>query len=249
MVACSSEAEVITKEVVVEKEVIKEIPVEKVVTQVKEVVVEVPVEKIVTQEVIKTVEVEKPVVVEKVVTDTKVVEVEKPVLVEVPVEVVVEKEVAADPGKLVLYSGRKESLVGGIVQQFEEVTGIDVEVKYGKTFPIASLILTEGDKSPADVYFAQDPGGLGFLSAAGRLKTLPGSITDRVVDWAKPVDSTWIGLSGRSRTLVHTASIDAGDLPSSLNDLTDPKWKGKIGWAPTNSSFQTMVTGMRVQWG
>ena len=249
VVACSSDAEVITKEVVVEKEVIKEIPVEKVVTQVKEVVVEVPVEMIVTQEVIKTVEVDKPVVVEKVVTDTKVVEVEKPVLVEVPVEVVVEKEVAADPGKLVLYSGRKESLVGGIVQQFEEVTGIDVEVKYGKTFPMASLILTEGDKSPADVYFAQDPGGLGFLSAAGRLKTLPGSITDRVVDWAKPVDSTWIGLSGRSRTLVHTASIDAGDLPSSLNDLTDPKWKGKIGWAPTNSSFQTMVTGMRVQWG
>ena len=64
VVACSSDAEVITKEVVVEKEVIKEIPVEKVVTQVKEVVVEVPVEKIVTQEVIKTVEVEKPVVVE-----------------------------------------------------------------------------------------------------------------------------------------------------------------------------------------
>ncbi len=99
------------------------------------------------------------------------------------------------------------------------------------------------------MYLAQDPGGLGFLSAAGRLKALPSSITDPVLDWAKPVDRTWIGLSGRSRTLVHTASIDAGELPSSLNDLTDPKWKGKIGWAPTNSSFQTMVTGMRIQWG
>ena len=172
-----------------------------------------------------------------------------PEVVDVVKEVPVEVEVSADPGKLVLYSGRKESLIGGIVLQFEEVTGIDVQVKYGKTFEIASLILTEGDKSPADSYFAQDQGGLGFLSAAGRLKSLPTSITDRVVDWAKPADSTWIGLSGRSRTLVHTASIDASELPTSLIDLTDPKWKGKLGWAPTNSSFQTMVTGMRVQWG
>jgi len=172
-------------------------------------------------------------------SDPEILKVVKEVAVEAP----------SDPGKLVLYSGRKDSLVGGIVRQFEEVTGIDVDMKYGNTFEIASLILIEGDKSPADLYFAQDPGGLGFLSAAGRLRILPYSITDRVLDWAKPADNTWVGLSGRSRTLVHTASMDVSELPTSLSDLTDPKWKGKIGWAPTNSSFQTMITGMRVQWG
>jgi iron(III) transport system substrate-binding protein len=39
------------------------------------------------------------------------------------------------------------------------------------------------------------------------------------------------------------------DLPNSLEDLTDSKWKGKLGWAPSNSSFQTMITAMRVMWG
>ena len=112
---------------------------------------------------------------------------------------------------------------------------------------MATMIIEEGANSPADVYIAQDPGGLGFLSNAGRLHTLDSDITDRVVDWAKPDDNSWIGLSGRSRVLVHTDGMS--DLPVTLKDLTDPKWKGKLGWAPTNSSFQTMITGMRKMWG
>ena len=165
------------------------------------------------------------------------------------VEVEVEKEVVKDPGELVIYSGRSEILIGSLVKMFEEATGIDVRAKYGKTFPIAAMILEEGKNSPADIYIAQDPGGLGFLSSEGRLITLPGSVTDRVADWAKPRDGSWVGLTGRARTLVHTASINESELPASLEDLTDPKWKGKLGWAPTNSSFQTMITGMRVLWG
>lgn len=158
-------------------------------------------------------------------------------------------EADKDSGTLVLYSGRSESLIGNIVDQFEDASGIDVQVKYGKTFPIAAMILEEGKNSPADIFFAQDPGGLGFLSAEGRLSKLPSEITDRIAGWAKPADATWIGLSGRARTLVHSASIEGAELPSSLEDLTDPKWKGRLGWAPSNSSFQTMVTGMRAMWG
>ena len=199
------------------KEVVKEVPTEVVVT--KEVIKEVPVEVVVEKEVVKQ--------------------------VEVPVTQVVVADL--DPGELVIYSGRKESLIGALIEDFENLTGVDVQVKYGKTFPVATMILEEGDNSPADIYFAQDPGGLGFLSAEGRLIKLPGSITASVADWAKPSDGTWVGISGRARTLVHTASLT--DLPESCEDLTDAKWKGRLGWAPTNSSFQTMVTGMRVLWG
>ena len=222
--ACTTEVvKEVPVEVVVEKEVVKtvEVPGQTITT---EVVKEVPVEVVVEKEVVKTVEVPGQTIIE---------------------EVVIERE--ADPGKLVIYSGRKESLIGSIIEEFEDLTGIDVDAKYGKTFPIATMILEEGDNSPADIYYAQDPGGLGFLSAEGRLVTLPGDITESVAGWAKPSDATWVGISGRARVLVHTATLS--DLPSSCEELTDPKWKGKLGWAPSNSSFQTMVTGMRSMWG
>ena len=234
------------------KEVVKEVPTEVVVT--KEVVKEVPVEVVVTQdvvekEVIKTVEVPKEVLVTKEVVKEvpKEIVVTKEVVKEVPVTTTEVVVADLDPGELVIYSGRKESLVGAIIEEFENLTGVDVQVKYGKTFPVATMILEEGDNSPADIYYAQDPGGVGFLAAEGRLVTLPDDITGAVADWAKPADGSWIGISGRARVLVHTATLT--DLPSSCEELTDAKWKGKLGWAPTNSSFQTMVTGMRTMWG
>jgi len=155
-----------------------------------------------------------------------------------------------DSGVLVIYSGRKESLVGPIIEQFKDATGIDVKVKYGKTGEIAATILEEGDKSPADVFFAQDPGGLGAIANADMLKILPDSILDKVPSWAVSGESLWVGISGRARAVVYnTENVDPADLPDTLEGFTDPKWKGRIGWPPTNGSFQAMVTAMRVKWG
>ena len=159
-------------------------------------------------------------------------------------------EVASDPGSLVVYSGRSESLVGPIIEQFREATGIDVSTKYGGTGEIAATILEEGDNSPADVFFAQEPGGLGAVAQAGMFSVLPGDVTSLIPGWAKSPAGLWIGISGRARTLVYnTERLAEEDLPTSIFDLTDPKWKGRLGWAPTNGSFQAMVTAMRVLWG
>ena len=189
LVGCTKEVvKEVPTEVVVTKEVVKEVPVEVVVTQevVKEVPVEVVVEKEVIKEVIKTVEVPKEIVVTK------------EVVKEVPVTTTEVVVADLDPGELVIYSGRKESLVGAIIEEFENLTGVDVQVKYGKTFPVATMILEEGDNSQADIYYAQDPGGVGFLAAEGRLVTLPDVITGAGADWAKPADGSWIGISGRA---------------------------------------------------
>ena len=94
---------------------------------------------------------------------------------EVTRDVVVERD--ADPGTLVIYSGRSESLVDNIIQQFAEATGIAVEVRYAKTGQLAATILEEGSNSPADVFFAQDPGGLGAVAA--QLADLPTGILAR----------------------------------------------------------------------
>ena len=190
--------------------------------------------------------VEKAVPVETVREVVRGVPVEKVVEVEKIVEVVRDR----DPGSLVIYSGRSESLVEPIIEQFEEVTGINVAVKYGSTGEIAATILEEGQNSPADVFFAQDPGGLGEVANAGMFETLPTSITEKVPTWARSPESQWVGISGRARVVVYnTGNLTEDQIPTSMEDFTKPEWKDRIGWAPTNGSFQAMVTAMRVVWG
>ena len=161
------------------------------------------------------------------------------------------REVEQNPGKLVLYSGRSESLVGPIIQQFTKATGIEVEVKYGKTGAIAATLLEEGKNSPADVFFAQDPGGLGAVANNNQLTSLSPKILDQVPAWAKSDKGLWIGISGRARVVVYstTNGISPSELPTSILEFTNPKWNGRIGWPPTNGSFQAMVTAMRVEFG
>lgn len=159
-------------------------------------------------------------------------------------------EVPADPGSLVIYSGRSEALVAPIISQFADVTGIDVEVRYGSTAEIAATLLEEGDRSPADLFFAQDPGGLGAVAKAGLFAPLPAEILEQVPARFRSPNGLWVGISGRARVVTYnTAKVSPDELPADIYDFIDPKWSGRIGWAPTNGSFQAMVTAMRATWG
>ena len=149
---------------------------------------------------------------------------------------------------LVIYSGRSESLVDAVIQQFSQATGIGVEVKYAGTSQLAATLLEEGSNSPADIFFAQDPGGLGAVE--GMMSTLPDRVLSRVPDWARSPQGKWVGLSGRARTVVYNPErVSEDELPDDIWGFVNPEWKDRIGWAPTNASFQTMVTAMRALWG
>lgn len=157
-----------------------------------------------------------------------------------------------DTGNLVIYSGRSESLVQPIIDQFEEATGIKVDIRYGSTSEMAGVLLEEGASSPADVFYAQDPGGLGALQNADLLSSLPEEILQKVPARFVDEEGEWVGISGRARTVVY--NVDAvsdpdNELPQDLLGFVDPQWNGRIGWAPTNGSFQAMVTAMRAAWG
>ena len=155
---------------------------------------------------------------------------------------------ACSNGSLTIYSGRSQTLVDPVIQQFRQATGIKVKVNYASTPQLAATLLEEGGNTPADIFFAQDPGGLGAV--VEMLSTLPDSILNRVPDWARSPTGKWVGISGRARTIVYnTERLTEAGLPDDIFDFIDPKWKGRIGWAPGNASFQTMVTAMRYLWG
>jgi iron(III) transport system substrate-binding protein len=76
---------------------------------------------------------------------------------------------------------------------------------------------------------------------------LNSDITSLVASEYRAANDSWVGVSGRSRVFSYDpAQVSAAELPKSIFELADPKWKGKLGIAPTNASFQAAVTAMRV---
>ena len=153
-------------------------------------------------------------------------------------------------GAITVYSGRAEALIGPIIKQFSDKSGVQVSVRYGDTTALASTLLEEKDRTPADVYIAQDGGALGVVEHAGLFMPLDEAVLSRVQPTYKSAAKQWVGLSGRARVMVYNPkNTHADTLPKSILELTDPKWRGKIGWAPSNASSQSFVTALRAQEG
>lgn len=155
-----------------------------------------------------------------------------------------------DGPSLTVYSGRTEDLVGPLFSRFEDATGIEVKVRYGDSAEVSGAVLEEGDRPNADVLLVQDAGNLGQVNDAGRLAPLPQTLVDRVpAPFRSPV-GRWVGLSGRARVVAYnTDKVKQAELPATVDGFTDPAWKGRLAWAPTNGSFQAFVTAFRVLLG
>ena len=148
--------------------------------------------------------------------------------------------------KLVIYSGRSEDLVAPLIEKFEKQADRKVEVRYGNSAELAATLIEEGENTPADVFFSQDAGALGALQKRGLLAPLPQPVLDRVEARWRSREGQWVGTSGRARIVGYDKrKVRESELPDTIDGFTDPKWKGKLGWAPTNASFQSFVTAYR----
>lgn len=147
-------------------------------------------------------------------------------------------------GKVVLYAGRSETLVGPLLEQAKTDLGLDIEVRYGATAEMAAQLLEEGDRTPADVFLCQDAGALTAINDAGLFTTLPQESLDLVDPAYRASNGNWIGVTGRALAFVVPVGAQES-APKSVFDLTKPEWKGKVGISPSYASFQSFTTAMR----
>ena len=160
---------------------------------------------------------------------------------------------ACDSGgseELVIYSGRSENLVQPILDRFEKEEGVDISVRYGDTAELAAAILEEGDNTKADVFFSQDAGALAALADRDRLASLPAAATGVVDERFRDPEGRWVGVSGRARVVAYnTDKLTEADVPDDIFELTDPKWKDRVGMPPTNASFIAFVSALTEEHG
>lgn len=152
--------------------------------------------------------------------------------------------------RVTIYSGRTENLIGPLLRRFSEESGIEVDVRYGQSADLALLVDQEGSRSPADVYLSQSPGAVAFLAERQRLRPLSQETLALVDPAARSPRGRWVGVAGRVRVLVYNTRLVAPEeLPASVFDLTQPRYKDRVAVAPANGSFQDFVTGMRQSLG
>ncbi|MDQ2790781.1 MAG: iron ABC transporter substrate-binding protein [Actinomycetota bacterium] len=146
---------------------------------------------------------------------------------------------------ITVYSGQHEQTAQLLVAGFTAATGIKVELRSGGEAELANQILQEGAASPADVFYAENPPALEALREKNLLSPVDGATLAAVPAAYDSPQGRWVGVSARSAALAfNTAEISEAQLPASVLDMAGPAWKGKFGYAPTETDFQPVLTAV-----
>jgi iron(III) transport system substrate-binding protein len=152
-------------------------------------------------------------------------------------------------GTLNVYSGRGEGLVGDLVAYMEErYPNLTINMTYASAADLANKLVTEGQNTPADVFYSVNAGALGAVANEGLTQSLREGTYSLVGQEFRASDNSWTGTSGRARTVPYnTNTLGESDVPDDVMQFPNlSQYEGEIGWAPTYSSFQAFVTAMRI---
>jgi iron(III) transport system substrate-binding protein len=145
--------------------------------------------------------------------------------------------------ELTIYSGRSEEFIAPFLAQWEQESGVTLNIRYADSAELAAQIREEGSNSPADIFLAQDAGSLGAVAREGLFTALPSSVGVKIAPTYIAGDRSWIGITGRARVFAYNPELLTA-LPQSITDLSKPVYASQLGIAPTNASFQAFVTAM-----
>jgi iron(III) transport system substrate-binding protein len=158
----------------------------------------------------------------------------------------------SDRQQVVLYTSLNEPTARAVVDAFEQETGIRVivqaDTERDKTVGLVQMLIEEKSRPRADVFWNSEAANTVRLQREGVLEPLdpPPAGYDRIPAEYRDPDGYWFGFSGRARILiVNTELVGDLDMPTSMWDLLDPKWRGKAALVrPVTGTTLTHVTAL-----
>ena len=127
-----------------------------------------------------------------------------------------------------IYSHRQPFLIEPFLDAFEAETGIQTNVVFASK-GLAQRLQAEGERSPADVVLTVDIGRLHVYADKDLLAPIDSAVLQRnIPSHLRDPENRWFGFSTRARVVAYSRSrVDAGQIQR-IEDLADPKWKGRI---------------------
>lgn len=151
---------------------------------------------------------------------------------------------------ITLYNGQHEQTTAELVSAFEKRNGVKVNVRSADEAELGNQIIQEGSSSPADVFYTENTPVLERLRKEGLLAPVAPSTLAAIPARYSSAQGVWLGVSGRVSVIVYNTRLLApASLPNSILELAEPRWKGKVGIAPSETDFQPLITAITEQDG
>ncbi len=164
---------------------------------------------------------------------------------------------AADPvsataaglsGELVIYSGRSEALLQPVIAAFQaQHPNLEILLKAGGNSELANALIEERANPQADLFITTEMVTIQSLAAQGVFQPYRPSGAERLPAEFLGENALWTGLTLRARVILYNSElVSPEEVPQSIFDLTDPKWKGQVAAAgSTNGSMQAHIAALR----
>jgi iron(III) transport system substrate-binding protein len=157
--------------------------------------------------------------------------------------------------EVVVYTALDEEFSRPILDQFTQSTGIAVRAKFDvestKTVGLTQALMAERERPRADLFWNNEIVNTLRLERAGLLGAYRSSVGSEYPPSFRSAAGTWYGFAARARVLlVNTDRVAAGDMPGSVHDLLQPRWRGQVGIAkPLAGTTATHAACLFAKWG
>ncbi|MBR3062493.1 MAG: Fe(3+) ABC transporter substrate-binding protein [Exiguobacterium sp.] len=147
-------------------------------------------------------------------------------------------ESSDDSNVVNVYSSRHYDVDQQLYKQFEEETGIKVNVVEGKSDELLERLNTEGENTEADLFITADAGNLYQAKEAGHLQAVDSDeLEANIPEKYRDTDNEWFGLTKRARVIVYSKDRVKPEDLSTYEALTEEQWNGKVLVRPSENMY------------